>query len=94
MRIDYGPDFDEIRDSVENGTVVTFGTTGGGKVRGIVVDAKVDPERGRAALTVEEETTGAVYFARYTHRGGRWSCGDIVSWRMKLSDIEDLRRDT
>ena len=80
MRIDSGPNFDEIKDSVENGNVVTFRNNAGEEVRCVVVDAKVDPENGRAALMVEEQATGAVYFARYNHRGGRSSCGDLVTW--------------
>jgi|GEM_PF-1000904 len=92
MRIDYGPDFDEIRDSVENGTVVTFGNTAGENLRCVVLDAKMDCESGRAALTVEEQGTDTVYFARYSYRGGRRSCGDLVTWRLKLNEMEELRR--
>lgn len=93
MRIDSGPNFDEIRDSVENGNVVTFRSMRGEEVRGVVVDAKVDAEEGRAALMVEEQTTGAVYFGRYSHRGGRLSCGDLVSWHLRRDAIEELRRE-
>jgi hypothetical protein len=91
--IDYGPDFDEIRDSIQNGTVVTFGSSSGEKVRCVVLDAKMDHSSGRAALMLEEESTSNFYFARYTHTGGRWSCGDLVTWRLKLNEIEELRRD-
>jgi hypothetical protein len=93
MRIDYGPDFDEIRDSIQNGTVVTFGSSSGETVRCVVLDAKMDHTSGRAALMLEEQSTSNVYFARYTHTGGRWSCGDLVTWRLKLHEIEELRRD-
>jgi hypothetical protein len=92
MRIDFGPNFDEIRDSIENGTVVTFGTTCGEQLRCVVLDAKMDCESGRAALTVVEQATDHIYFARYSHKGGRWSCGDIVTWRLKLKEIEELKR--
>ena len=94
MRFDSGPNFDEIRDSIENGKVVTFRSIRGEEVRGVVVDAKVDPEKGRAALMVEEQTTGAVYFARYSHLGGRYSCGDLVSWHLTRDAIQELRRET
>jgi len=94
MRIDSGPSFDEIRDSVENGKVVSFRSIRGEEVRGVVLDAKVDPERGRAVLMVEEQSTGTVHFARYTHRGGRWSCGDVVSWHLTRSAIQELRKET
>jgi hypothetical protein len=59
-----------------------------------VVDAKVDYEEGRAALMVEEQTTGAVYFARYSHRGGRLSCGDLVTWHLTRDAIKEMRRET
>lgn len=92
MRIDYGPNFDEIRDSIQNGTVVTFGSTRGEQVRCIILDAKLDRESGRAALMVEEKGSATVYFVRYSHRGQRRACGDLVTWRLKLNEIEDLRR--
>jgi hypothetical protein len=92
MRIDYGPNFDEIRDSVENGTAVTFGNASGESLKCVVLDAKMDCESGRAALTVEEQGTDTVYFARYNYRGGRRSCGDLVTWRLKLKEMEELRR--
>lgn len=92
MRIDYGPNFDEIRDSIENGTVVTFGSTRGEQVHCIILDAKLDGESGRAALTVEEQGTATVYFVRYSRRGQRHACGDLVTWRLKLNEIEELRR--
>jgi|BogFormECP12_OM1_1039635.scaffolds.fasta_scaffold115235_2 hypothetical protein len=94
MRIDCGPNFDEIRDSIENGKVVTFRSNRGEEVHGVVVDAKVDPEKGRATLMVEEQTTGAVYFARYSHPGGRCSYGDLVSWHLTRDAIQELRRET
>ncbi|MGO9570756.1 MAG: hypothetical protein ACLP5H_24790 [Desulfomonilaceae bacterium] len=94
MRIDSGPDFDEIRDSAENGKVVTFRNIRGEEVRCVVVDAKVDPEGGRGALMVEEQTAGAVYFGRYSHPGGKQSCGDLVSWRLTRDAIQELRRET
>jgi hypothetical protein len=92
MRIDYGPNSDEIRDSVEHGTVVIFGNTSGERLRCVVLDAKMDCGTGRAALTVEEQDTETVYFVRYNHRGGRRSCGDLVTWRLKLREMEELRR--
>lgn len=92
MRIDYGPNFDEIRDSVENGTIVTFGNANGESLNCVVLDAKMDCESGRAALTVEEQGTDTVYFVRYNYRGGRRSCGDLVTWRLKLNEMEELRR--
>jgi len=94
MRIDRGPNFDEIRDSVRSGNIVTFRSIGGEEVRGVVVEAKVDRETGRAALMVEEHITGQVYFARYSPRSGRCSCGDLVSWRLRRNAIEELRRET
>jgi hypothetical protein len=92
MRIDYGPNFDEIRDSIHNGTVVTFGSSRGEKLRCVVLDAKMDHGSGRAALTVEEQNTSTIYFARYICRAGRNSCGDLVTWRLKLNEMEELRR--
>ncbi len=92
MRIDYGPNFDEIRDSVENGTWVTFGSTCGEELRCVILEAKLDAESGRAALTVEEQATAQVYFVRYSHRGERRSCGDFVTWRLSRNEIEELRR--
>lgn len=92
MRIDFGPDLNEIRESVENGKTVTFRNMQGDQVCGIVVDAKVDPELGRTALTVEESNSGTVYFARYTYQSEKRSCGDIVTWHLKLEDIQELRR--
>ena len=68
MRIDFGPNFDEIRDSVENGTVVTFGTTCGEQLRCVVLDAKMDCESGRAALTVENRAP-TIYISPVTAIG-------------------------
>lgn len=92
VRIDFGPNFDEIRDSIKNGTVVTFGGTCGEELTGVVLDAKLDLESGRASLTVEEQKTSTVYFARYSRRDAGRSCGDLVTWRLRLNEIEDLRR--
>lgn len=94
MRIDSGPTFDEIRDSVKNGKIVTFRSLRREEVRGVAVDAKVDLEKGRAALMVEEQTTGAVYFSRYSHPSGLWSCGEPVSWHLMRDAIQELRRET
>lgn len=92
MRIDYGPNFDEIRDSIKNGTVVVFGNTAGDRLRCVVLDAKIDCESGRAALTVEEQDSATVYFGRYSHRGEKKCCGDLVTWRLRRNEIEELRR--
>ncbi len=92
MRIDYGPNFDEIRNSIRNGTMVTFGNSGGEELRCVILDAKMDRESGRAALMVEERATAIVYFGRYFHRGGKLGCGDLVTWHLKLKEIEELRR--
>jgi len=91
MRIDYGPGLDEIRDSVRNGSIVRFSNIRGEEVRGLVLDARVESKIGRVALVLEEIGTGLVFFARY-RVGGKWSCGDIVSWQLKRNDIEELRR--
>jgi hypothetical protein len=94
LRIDSGPNFDEMRGSVENGSVVTFRSGGDQEVRGVVADAKVDPGRGRAGLMVEEQITGAIYFARYSHGDGRSACGELVGWHLTRCAIEELRRET
>lgn len=92
MRIDCGPSFEEIRDSIQNGTVVTFRSNRGEQLHGVILDAKLDRESGRAALMVEELGTATVYFGRYSYRGERRCCGDLVTWRLNLNEIEELRR--
>lgn len=91
MRIDYGPGLDEIRDSVRNGTIVKFSNIRNEEVRGVVLDARVETRTGRVALVMEECGTRLVFFARY-RKGDKWSCGDIVSWKLTRNDIEELRR--
>ncbi len=92
MRIDRGPTLDEIRESVQNGAIVTFSNVNGEKVRGRVIDAKLDHGIGRVSLMLEEYDTGLVWFARYRYGNVRWSCGDIGTWHLKRSEIEDLRQ--
>lgn len=91
MRIDYGPGLEEIRDSVRNGTTVKFSNIRGEEVRGVVLEARAESKVGRVSLVLEEIGTGLVFFARY-RIGGKWSCGDIVSWKLTRNDIEELRR--
>lgn len=94
MRIDHGPSLEDIRCSVMDGRIVTFISMHGDKVRGKVLDAKLDPGIGRVALTLEEEQTGLIWFARYRYGSVRWQCGDICTWHLRRSDIEDLSRYT
>lgn len=93
MRIDRGPTLDEIRDSVANGTLVTFSNVNGEQVRGGVLDAKLDRGIGRVSLVLEESETGLVWFARYRYGNVRWSCGDIGTWNLKRTEIEHLKRE-
>lgn len=92
MRIDRGPSLEDIRCSVMDGRIVTFLSMHGDKVRGKVLDAKLDAGIGRVALTLEEEQTGLIWFARYRYGSVRWQCGDISTWHLRRSDIEDLSR--
>lgn len=55
MRIDSGPNYDEVRDSVENGKVVTFRSNRGEEARRSALNAKADRQQGRAASNVEEQ---------------------------------------
>lgn len=38
------------------------------------------------------EVDHTVYFGRYSYRGERRCCGDLVTWRLNLNEIEELRR--
>jgi hypothetical protein len=93
MRIDRGPSLAEIRASVAKGAIVTFSNVHGEQVRGKVLDAKVHPGTGRVALMLEEERTGLIWFARYRYGSVRWSCGDIATWNLTRSEIENLPED-
>lgn len=92
MRIDQGPSLAELRLSSENGTVVEFRNFNGKRVRGRVLDGRLDAGAGRVNLVLEEDHTGLVWFARY--RWGSVGCasGDIVTWNLKRTELEDLAR--
>ncbi len=94
MRIDRGPSLDEIKSSFMNGTIVTFTSMHGDRIRGTVLDAKLDPGIGRVALMLEEEKSALIWFARYRYGSVRWQCGDIGTWNLRRSDIENLSRDS
>lgn len=93
MRIDQGPTLEEIRESVRTGKVLRFTTVHGEEMRGVAVSARIDHQSGRVMLVLEEAATGMLAFARYLRRGQRWSCGDIVLWRVGRSQVEELRRE-
>ena len=90
MRIDRGPSLAEIRSSVENGTVVEFGNRSGERVRGRVLEGRLDPGIGRVNLTLEEDPTGLIWFARYRWGSIRCSTGDIATWNLKRHELEEL----
>jgi hypothetical protein len=76
--------------SAEIGTSVEFQNVNGERVRGRVLDGKLDAGIGRVNLVLEEDRTGLIWFARY--RWGSVGCvsGDIVTWNRKRQELEDL----
>jgi hypothetical protein len=90
MRIDRGPGLAELQLSVENGTIVEFRNVNGERVRGRVLEGRLDPNVGRVNLVLEEDGTGLIWFARY--RWGFRGCasGDIITWRLKRHELVDL----
>lgn len=90
MRIDRGPSLAEIRSSAENGTVVEFGNCNGERVRGRVLEGRLDPGIGRVNLVLEGDRTGLIWFARYRWASIRCATGDIVTWNLKRHELEDL----
>ena len=80
----------EIRSSAENGMVVEFGNRNGERVRGRVLEGRLDPEIGRVNLVLEEDRTGLIWFARYRWASIRCATGDIITWHLKRYELEDL----
>ncbi len=90
MRIDRGPSLDELRLSAEAGSVVEFRNGNGDRIRGRVLDGRLDPGIGRVNLVLEEDRTGLIWFARYRKISLACVSGDIVTWNLKRRDLEDL----
>ncbi len=90
MRIDRGPSLAEIRSSAENGTIVEFSNSNGERVRGRVLEGRLDPGVGRVNLVLEEGRTGLIWFARYRWASIRCATGDIITWNLKRDELEEL----
>jgi len=90
MRIDRGPGLAELQLSVENGTIVEFRNASGERVRGRVLEGKLDPGMGRVSLVLEEDRTGLIWFARYRWGSIRCASGDIITWSLKRHELIDL----
>lgn len=90
MRIDRGPGLAELQLSAENGTIVEFRNVSGERVRGRVLEGKLDPGMGRVSLVLEEDRTGLIWFARYRWGSVRCASGDIVTWSLKRHELIDL----
>jgi hypothetical protein len=90
MRIDQGPSLAEIRSSAENGAVVEFGNRNGERVRGRVLEGRLDPGIGRVNLVLEEDRTGLIWFARYRWASIHCATGDIITWNLKSDELEEL----
>lgn len=94
MRIDRGPSLAELRLSAEDGTIVEFRNMNGERVRGRVLDGRLDAGIGRVNLVLEEDGTGLIWFARYRYGSIRCASGDIVTWNLKRHELEDLSRNS
>jgi len=90
MRIDGGPSLAEIRLSITEGTIVTFFNKSGERLRGRVLDAKLDPGIGRVSLVLEEEKNRLIWFARYRFGSIRCATGDIVTWNLRRNEIQNI----
>lgn len=90
MRIDRGPSLVELRRSVESGVIVEFRNVNGERVRGRVLDGKLDAGIGRVNLVLEEDRTGIIWFARYRWASVACASGDIITWNLRRHEVEDL----